>query len=513
SFGQFAKSLTPEGHLKLEFQGNPIVLNNIGLNDLKDYHLQFNRRVSDGYISGATVFVDANGNGELDGGESSTTTDATGAFTLAGSGQLVAFGGTDISTGLPFAGKLLAPSGSIVITPLTTLLVNGVNESDLLAAFDLPSGFDIRLGDPIAGLLAGHAGSAAVFAAGAKVIDTVIAMATALAGLGGDEADALNEAFAVIAEAINNLDPGQTLDLTDPAIVAKLFDNLAQLQGIDPGALTGAVATAIASSNATIDQHLETDGATDDLLTNVSDTQGQLQSNQSPAAIDDSAVVVKGKILQGNVLANDTDPDGDTVQLVGVSGGTIGASLAGKFGRIVFEADGDFTYVANKSGLPTRPVPQDTFEYIVTDGNAGAGTALLSVLIVGKNHKFQAGANTTLTGGESKDVLDGSLGNAVLIGEKSSDVLIGGAGNSHTGGKGKDIFLFRPDFGENTITDFDIKGDLIQIHASVFTTVADILAHTTDTLAGAVIDDGAGNRITLAGVFFDQLRENDFVIG
>jgi hypothetical protein len=51
---------------------------------------------------GATVFADADGDGELDDGESSTTTDANGTFVLTGgSGPLVAFGGTDISTGLP----------------------------------------------------------------------------------------------------------------------------------------------------------------------------------------------------------------------------------------------------------------------------------------------------------------------------------------------------------------------------------------------------------------------------
>jgi hypothetical protein len=60
-------------------------------------------KVVEGYISGATVFADANGNGQLDAGEASTTTDSTGGFSLTGgSGPLVAFGGTDTSTGLQF---------------------------------------------------------------------------------------------------------------------------------------------------------------------------------------------------------------------------------------------------------------------------------------------------------------------------------------------------------------------------------------------------------------------------
>ena len=77
----------------------------------------------DGYIEGATVFADADGDGTLDVGEVSTTTDAFGNFTLFGGvGDLVMFGGTDISTGHAFEGVMRAPEGSTVVTPLTTLV-------------------------------------------------------------------------------------------------------------------------------------------------------------------------------------------------------------------------------------------------------------------------------------------------------------------------------------------------------------------------------------------------------
>ena len=39
-------------------------------------------KVADGYLVGATVFLDKNGNYQLDAGEPSTTTDANGAYTL-----------------------------------------------------------------------------------------------------------------------------------------------------------------------------------------------------------------------------------------------------------------------------------------------------------------------------------------------------------------------------------------------------------------------------------------------
>ncbi|HEX4878826.1 MAG TPA: hypothetical protein VFV39_03195, partial [Limnobacter sp.] len=80
--------------------------------------------VIDGYLSGATVFIDENENGLLDANELRTLTNSQGAFTLPGgrTGPLVSIGGTDIATGLPFNGVLKAPAGATVITPLTTLM-------------------------------------------------------------------------------------------------------------------------------------------------------------------------------------------------------------------------------------------------------------------------------------------------------------------------------------------------------------------------------------------------------
>ena len=85
-------------------------------------------------------------------------------------------------------------------------------------------------------------------------------------------------------------------------------------------------------------------------------------------------------------------------------------------------------------------------------------------------------------------------------------MLIGGDGDTLTGGSGPDTYLFRPHFGANTITDFDTHNDNIQFDKSIFVSADDILAHhTSDTAAGAVISDGLGDTITLAGVHQAQL--------
>jgi len=53
-----------------------------------------------------------------------------------------------------------------------------------------------------------------------------------------------------------------------------------------------------------------------------------------------------------------------------------------------------------------------------------------------------------------------------------------------------DSFVFKPDFGADTITDFQPSQDMIQFDHSVFTSVAAIIAHSAD--------DGHGNMIITA---------------
>jgi Ca2+-binding RTX toxin-like protein len=109
--------------------------------------------------------------------------------------------------------------------------------------------------------------------------------------------------------------------------------------------------------------------------------------------------------------------------------------------------------------------------------------------------------------------VDGFAGHDTVIGGNGPDVLIGGVGDQLTGGNGPDIFLFRPHFGANTITDFDTHNDSIQFDKSLFTSVSDILAHhATDTAGGVVIDDGLGDTVTLQGVHLAQLSTSSFLL-
>src|SRR5262249_49727261 len=110
--------------------------------------------------------------------------------------------------------------------------------------------------------------------------------------------------------------------------------------------------------------------------------------NRAPDAVNDSTAVTKGGTVSGNVLANDADPDGDAVQLTGVVGGSFGHSIAGTYGSFTLNANGSFTYVAAKGGLPSQIVPQDTFAYTVSDGHGGNDTATVSVVVLNPSQSY-----------------------------------------------------------------------------------------------------------------------------
>lgn len=100
--------------------------------------------------------------------------------------------------------------------------------------------------------------------------------------------------------------------------------------------------------------------------------------------------------------------------------------------------------------------------------------------------------NDTLKGGAGNDELDGDAGNDKVYGEKGNDwlsggtgddLLDGGAGNDFlrgqagndklTGGAGKDTFVFDTALSAtknvDTITDFNVADDTIQLENSIFT--------------------------------------------
>uniref|UniRef100_A0A973WJL6 M10 family metallopeptidase C-terminal domain-containing protein n=1 Tax=Bradyrhizobium quebecense TaxID=2748629 RepID=A0A973WJL6_9BRAD len=239
-------------------------------------------------------------------------------------------------------------------------------------------------------------------------------------------------------------------------------------------------------------------------------------ANDAPIAVADSNGTAKKSTLSVDashgVLSNDTDPDihdqgHSVVSAVDGAAGNVGHTIAGTYGSLTLNADGSYVYVANKGGLPSQIVAQDTFAYTIADPHGATASSTLSIVVFNPGVDYQAGSHTTLNGGNGQDVLDGSAGHDILIGGNGPDVLIGGDGDTLTGNNGPDTFLFRPHFGTNVITDFVAHNDAVQLDKSIFASVNDMLSnHTADTAAGAVITDAFGDTITFAGIKAAELQ-------
>ncbi len=116
--------------------------------------------------------------------------------------------------------------------------------------------------------------------------------------------------------------------------------------------------------------------------------------DRAPLANSDAATDMAGATLTASagqgVLSNDTDADGDTLTVTGVSDGAHGAGtltqpLAGAYGHLTLNPDGSYSYVADMTSAiksaPTGSHPQDAFTYTVSDGKGGSANAVLDVTL------------------------------------------------------------------------------------------------------------------------------------
>lgn len=129
----------------------------------------------------------------------------------------------------------------------------------------------------------------------------------------------------------------------------------------------------------------------------------------------------------------------------------------------------------------------------------------------GDDTAFGDAGKDTIRGEAGNDRLNGGKGNDRMWGDGGNDTLDGGIGNDVMyGGFGSDTFVFSP--GDDRIGDFQPK-DVIDLQAVASITGFNDLRnnHTEDVGGDLVIDDGAGNTLTLVGFSEASLKANDFI--
>lgn len=143
--------------------------------------------------------------------------------------------------------------------------------------------------------------------------------------------------------------------------------------------------------------------ATERLTATLSDPQGGTinratagtsildDDNADPVATDDSATLAEDAAQLIDVLANDTDAEGDSLSLTGLDrSGTQGqVSLSG--GQVRYDPGGAFDHLA------PGETATDSFGYSVSDGHGGSDSAQVTVTITGVNTDPTAGDDSATT--------------------------------------------------------------------------------------------------------------------
>lgn len=88
--------------------------------------------------------------------------------------------------------------------------------------------------------------------------------------------------------------------------------------------------------------------------------------NCAPVAVDDTATTVNGFPVTIPVLANDSDPDGDTLTVTSVTDPPNGTAVNNGDGTVTYTPDCGFFGI-------------DTFNYTISDGQGGTDTGMVTV--------------------------------------------------------------------------------------------------------------------------------------
>jgi Domain of unknown function (DUF4347)/FG-GAP-like repeat/RTX calcium-binding nonapeptide repeat (4 copies)/Calx-beta domain len=443
--------------------------------------------VIDGYISGATLFLDANKNGIKDSNEPSTTTDGGGKFDLnipfdifdtnkngeidPEEGHLVAIGGTDTATGLPLETPVTAPPDSTVVTLLTSLVADLIDkgiapeeaQSLIKAALSLPAEVDLTSLDPILATNNNQPGGVQVLAAMVKVQNFITQTAASIDG--ASSASTTDIVKAVVSSIANQAQSGAVLNLSNAAVLAPIIQqSAAKIQQIDPSfnsqqfiQIIPQAATVMAAANQRIDTAVANPAGA-----SIPEAVARVQQVALGATSQDFKAVGSGNKTIFQVVAENTGAALDTqIQAVTLPAGiatpvvTGDADLGSNSGNPINGTNGDDIL----TGTSSNDVLMGMRGNDSLDGAAGNDT-----IFGGKGNDILLGnsGGDALYAGRGADNLNGSDGNDILFGGKGDDLLNGGSeDDTLTGGKGLDKFLLVANSGTDTITDFEIGKDLL----------------------------------------------------
>ncbi len=224
--------------------------------------------------------------------------------------------------------------------------------------------------------------------------------------------DAGNSDPVFVADPAITIRPGQTATITGATLVAN--DTDADGDTLTVAQFSTATSQGGSVANTAFDTFIYTPPAdftgTDTFSYVISDGAGGTADatlainvvNGAPVVVADPAITIRpgqtATILGSSLLANDTDPDGDTLTVAQFSTAT---SQGGSVANTAFDT---FVYTPAAGFTGT-----DTFSYVVSDGFGGTTNATLALNVVNGAPVFVADPAITIQPGQTATILGSSL--------------------------------------------------------------------------------------------------------
>jgi len=217
-------------------------------------------------------------------------------------GRLVVEGGVDLASGQPRVGQLTAPTGSEVITPLTTMVDlvsrqgDGLSTSEaeerVRSALGIPAGISMTSYDPVAAAVQGDSRAASVQLAASSIADTIGLLANVIDGASGS-ADA-NQSSAMVSQVLaSQLVAGTAVDLSSTETLGSTLTVAAANVGTSLSSeVTSTVSQVVSEQNSSKIEAVANAWNPLDALKSIAQVQAVSQTGTSTAMNDLGAGIV-----------------------------------------------------------------------------------------------------------------------------------------------------------------------------------------------------------------------------
>jgi Ca2+-binding RTX toxin-like protein len=414
--------------------------------------------ITNSYLTGAKVFFDANFNDLQDEKEPFTISNVDGSFSLDISltdfdknnsgelepdeGRFVITDGINTATYLPQQTQLITTPDATVVTPLTTLMAELIEQGFdadraqflVKSSLGLSPTIDLTGYDPLQAITQNDRNGLAVYAAHVQVQNTIVLTTNLISGASNT---AKNEiADRTISSLANQIQSG-TVDLTNPTQLQTIIQSAAtQLQAQKASDVAPEVAQIIAEGNQRVSAIASSNLPLSDAATNIAKVQ---QVAQGEVAKDLQQVAAGNKTIQSAISEN-----------TGASLNTqiLSATANNPTVRNTLNTDD-----SSAPPTPNEPFPGSGIEFVkdgenTTDSTDGDDTIIGSAgddILRGKKGNdllFSLDGNDWMNGNQGNDITDGGIGDDTLYGGKGFDSLTGGTGNDFMfGNRGEDILI------------------------------------------------------------------------